>query len=90
MEINAMASLNGSGVDDDKTRVSYVHGCSTTSLLFDTIGQRLRMAAKKFPEREFVIFKREGIRKTYKEVLEDVSLGTGLLVAGVTGNIEGI
>lgn len=62
MEIHALAA---------ETKRSYVHGCSTSSLLFDTIGHRIRMAAKKFPDREFVIFKKEGVRKTYKEVLDD-------------------
>lgn len=38
MEIHALAA---------ETKRSYVHGCSTSSLLFDTIGHRIRMAAKK-------------------------------------------
>uniref|UniRef100_A0A915DAB0 Medium-chain acyl-CoA ligase ACSF2, mitochondrial n=1 Tax=Ditylenchus dipsaci TaxID=166011 RepID=A0A915DAB0_9BILA len=63
---------------------SYIHGTSTTSLLFDTIGQRLRLAAKKYPDREFVIFKKENVRKTYKEVLEDSEkLALGLIHLGI-------
>ncbi|ROT47275.1 AMP-binding protein [Candidatus Cardinium hertigii] len=63
---------------------SYVHGCTSTALLFETIGQRMRMAATKFPDRTFVIFKREGIQKTYKEVLEDSEkLALGLIHLGM-------
>jgi hypothetical protein len=54
---------------------SYVHGASEHPLLFTTIGERIRLAARKFPNREFVLFKHERIRKTYKEVLEDVRNG---------------
>lgn len=70
----------------NRSALSYVHGASSVPLIFDTIGERLRLAAKlvsaggdkhppplQYPDREFVIFKREGIRKTYKQVLEDVS-----------------
>ena len=70
MEIHALA----------REEKSYVHGTSSHPLLFATIGERIRLAANKFPNREFVLFKREGIRKTYKEVLDDVSfLGLGFI-----------
>jgi len=63
---------------------SYVHGCSTVPLLFDTIGQRLRIAASKFPDREVAIFKKDGVRKTYKELLFDSEkLALGLIHLGV-------
>ena len=53
---------------------SYVHGASRHPLIFNTIGERLRMAAERCPDKEFVLFKREGIRKTYLEVLKDVGI----------------
>jgi acyl-CoA synthetase (AMP-forming)/AMP-acid ligase II len=63
---------------------SYIHGCSTIPLLFDTIGQRLRLAASKVPDREVAIFKKEGIRKTYKQLLIDSEkLALGLIHLGV-------
>ncbi|GMS78356.1 hypothetical protein PENTCL1PPCAC_531, partial [Pristionchus entomophagus] len=64
-------------------RRSYVHGASETQLLFETVGDLLRSASEKVPDREFVIFKRDGIRKTYKEVLNDAEdLASGLLHLG--------
>uniref|UniRef100_A0A914HHD9 Medium-chain acyl-CoA ligase ACSF2, mitochondrial n=1 Tax=Globodera rostochiensis TaxID=31243 RepID=A0A914HHD9_GLORO len=63
---------------------SYVHGCSEQPLLFETIAERLRMAARKFPSREFVIFKREEIRKNYRDVLADSErLAAGLVHLGM-------
>uniref|UniRef100_A0AC34FPW0 AMP-binding protein n=1 Tax=Panagrolaimus sp. ES5 TaxID=591445 RepID=A0AC34FPW0_9BILA len=68
-------------IDEEK---SYIHGCSTVPLLFDTIGQRLRLAASKVPDREVAIFKKEGIRKTYKQLLNDSEkLALGLIHLGV-------
>jgi len=63
---------------------SYVHGGSEVPLLFDTIGERLRLAAKMHPEREAVVFKQEGVRKTYRELLADSeALATGLIHLGL-------
>ncbi|KAI1720672.1 AMP-binding enzyme domain-containing protein [Ditylenchus destructor] len=86
MEIHSLARGGG------ENKSSYVHGCSTVSLLFDTVGERLRMAAKNYPDREFVIFKKDGVRKTYKEVLEDSEkLALGLIHLGlVKGDRIGI
>uniref|UniRef100_A0A1I8EVF0 Medium-chain acyl-CoA ligase ACSF2, mitochondrial n=3 Tax=Wuchereria bancrofti TaxID=6293 RepID=A0A1I8EVF0_WUCBA len=65
-------------------RKSYVHGVSSIPLLFDTIGDRLRMAVDQVPDREFVIFKRDGVRKTYQQLLHDCEkLATGLLHLGL-------
>eukprot|EP00080_Pristionchus_pacificus_P011598 PDM71618.1 acs-1 [Pristionchus pacificus] len=65
-------------------RRSYVHGASECQLLFETVGDLLRSASEKVPDREFVIFKRDGVRKTYKEVLNDAEdLASGLLHLGV-------
>uniref|UniRef100_A0A7E4V015 Medium-chain acyl-CoA ligase ACSF2, mitochondrial n=1 Tax=Panagrellus redivivus TaxID=6233 RepID=A0A7E4V015_PANRE len=68
-------------IDGEK---SYVHGCSDVPLLFDTIGQRLRIAASLYPDREVAIFKQEGIRKTFKQLLTDAEkLALGLIHLGV-------
>ncbi|KAI6185358.1 hypothetical protein M3Y98_00014100 [Aphelenchoides besseyi] len=64
---------------EESGRKSYVHGASDVPLLFNTIGERLRLAAKLHPDREFVIFKAEGIRRTYKQVFEDVSPGAAVV-----------
>uniref|UniRef100_A0A915AER6 Medium-chain acyl-CoA ligase ACSF2, mitochondrial n=1 Tax=Parascaris univalens TaxID=6257 RepID=A0A915AER6_PARUN len=65
-------------------RKSYVHGLSNVALLFDTVGDRLRMAADQVPNREFVIFKRDGIRKTYQQLLHDCEkFATGLIHLGL-------
>jgi len=74
-------NVNGTSKEVKK---SYIHGCTNAELLFDTIGERLRLAAKKFPDREVVIFKKEGVRKTYKELLKDCeNLATGLIHLGL-------
>ncbi|CAI4223220.1 unnamed protein product [Auanema sp. JU1783] len=66
------------------SRKSYVHGCSQTPLLFETVGERLRLSADRVPDKEFVIFKRDGIRKTYQQLLKDAErLAWGLLHLGV-------
>ncbi|VDK37781.1 unnamed protein product, partial [Gongylonema pulchrum] len=80
------APLNGdaSAQSENAAKKSYVHGVSSVPLLFDTIGDRLRMAVEKVPDREFVIFKRDGIRKTYQQLLYDCEkLASGLLHLGL-------
>ncbi|PIO77839.1 AMP-binding enzyme [Teladorsagia circumcincta] len=56
------------------SRKSYVHGCSQIPLLFETVGERLRSAVDQTPNKEFVIFKRENIRRTYYQLLKDVNI----------------
>ncbi|KAI6223086.1 hypothetical protein M3Y99_01465700 [Aphelenchoides fujianensis] len=70
---------------EESVRKSYVHGASTHPLLFDTIGERLRLAAKTHPDREFVIFKADGgVRRTYRQVFEDSEkLALGLTHLGL-------
>uniref|UniRef100_A0A1I7XI85 Medium-chain acyl-CoA ligase ACSF2, mitochondrial n=1 Tax=Heterorhabditis bacteriophora TaxID=37862 RepID=A0A1I7XI85_HETBA len=66
------------------SRKSYVHGCSQTPLLFETVGERLRSAVDQVPDKEFVIFKRDGVRKTYQQLLKDAErLACGLLHLGI-------
>uniref|UniRef100_A0A0N5AX23 Medium-chain acyl-CoA ligase ACSF2, mitochondrial n=1 Tax=Syphacia muris TaxID=451379 RepID=A0A0N5AX23_9BILA len=67
------------------TRKSYLHGISDSPLLFDTVGDRLRLAATVAPDREYAIFKRSGVRKTYRELLYDSErLAAGLLHIGLS------
>lgn len=54
------------------SKKSYIHGSSSIPLLDHTIGERLRMAVEKVPDREVFIFKRDGIRKTYRHLMHDV------------------
>ncbi|PAV88172.1 hypothetical protein WR25_19746 [Diploscapter pachys] len=66
------------------SRKSYTQGLSLTPLLFETIGERFRSAVDQVPDREFVIFKRDNIRKTYLQVLKDAErLATGLIHLGI-------
>ncbi|WKY12722.1 hypothetical protein Q1695_003933 [Nippostrongylus brasiliensis] len=66
------------------SRKSYVHGCSHIPLLFETVGERLRSAVDQVPNKEFVIFKREKIRRTYHQLLKDAErLACGLIHLGV-------
>ncbi|KAK6023478.1 AMP-binding domain protein [Ostertagia ostertagi] len=66
------------------SRKSYVHGCSQIPLLFETVGERLRSAVDQTPNKEFVIFKRENIRRTYYQLLKDAErLACGLIHLGV-------
>ncbi|CAD5224462.1 unnamed protein product [Bursaphelenchus okinawaensis] len=71
-------------ISTEEPSLSYAHGASTVPLIYDTIGERLRKAAREHPDREFVIFKKEGIRKTYKQVLDDCEkLALGLIHLGL-------
>uniref|UniRef100_A0A915PSI8 Medium-chain acyl-CoA ligase ACSF2, mitochondrial n=1 Tax=Setaria digitata TaxID=48799 RepID=A0A915PSI8_9BILA len=82
--LNGDATVLSENVAAQAIRKSYVHGVSNIPLLFDTIGDRLRMAVDQVPDREFVIFKRDGIRKTYQQLLHDSEkLATGLLHLGL-------
>jgi len=70
-------------IEQDRTK-SYVHGASSIPLLFETIGERLKLAAKLHPDREFVIFKTENVRRTYKQVYDDAEkLALGLTHLGL-------
>ncbi|VDN03326.1 unnamed protein product [Thelazia callipaeda] len=83
--LNGDASVLSEKAAAQAIRKSYVHGVSDIPLLFDTVGDRLRMAVDQVPDREFVIFKRDGIRKTYRQLLHDCEkLATGLLHLGLS------
>ncbi|XP_043946448.1 medium-chain acyl-CoA ligase ACSF2, mitochondrial-like [Protopterus annectens] len=63
---------------------SYVHGASHIPLISKTTGQCLEETTNKFPDREAVVFVREGIRKTFEQFNKDVNqLAAGLLAIGL-------
>uniref|UniRef100_A0A4W5PS50 Medium-chain acyl-CoA ligase ACSF2, mitochondrial n=1 Tax=Hucho hucho TaxID=62062 RepID=A0A4W5PS50_9TELE len=53
---------------------SYAHGTSSKSLLFSTVGGSLQASAERFPDREAVVFLQEGVRKTFSQLQQDVSV----------------
>ncbi|XP_029617472.1 acyl-CoA synthetase family member 2, mitochondrial-like [Salmo trutta] len=53
---------------------SYVHGASSVSLLGQTGGQSLQAAADRWPHREALVFLQDGVRKTFSQFQENVSL----------------
>nr|XP_046271184.1 medium-chain acyl-CoA ligase ACSF2, mitochondrial-like [Scatophagus argus] len=63
---------------------SYVHGTSSNSLLSLTVSQSLESTVQRWPNREAVIFLKEGIRKTFAEFQQDVDkVAAGLLALGL-------
>ncbi|XP_056431362.1 medium-chain acyl-CoA ligase ACSF2, mitochondrial-like [Gadus chalcogrammus] len=63
---------------------SCVHGTSSTSLVYSTIGQCLQAAARRWPDREAVVFPQEGVRKTFAQFQEDVDkTAAGLFALGL-------
>ncbi|MGH0161475.1 UNVERIFIED_CONTAM: hypothetical protein FKN15_067805, partial [Acipenser sinensis] len=76
------------GADISPTRptisTSYIHGTSSWPLLPKTVGQCLDDMVEKLPEREALVFMRDGIRKTFAEFKQDVDqLAAGLLALGL-------
>lgn len=54
MDIHTIAANNNNiQYGTTKTKVSYIHGCSNVSLLYETIGERLRLAAEKVCQKKF-------------------------------------
>lgn len=53
---------------------SYAHGTSSTSLQYNTLTQCLQRTVERFPDREAVVFVENGIRKTFAEFQQDVSI----------------
>ncbi len=59
---------------------SFVSGTSDTPLLFQTVGQALALAAERFPERDAVIVRNQGVRLSWAEFDAAVDeLAAGLL-----------
>lgn len=53
---------------------SYVRGTSSTPLVLHTVGEVLQRTVERFPEREALVFVEQGIRKTFAQFQQDVSL----------------
>lgn len=53
---------------------SYVHGLSSHSLLSSTVDQCLQATVERYPDREAMVFVQDGIRKTFAEFYQDVSI----------------
>ena len=63
---------------------SYSQGISTLPLLGDTIGENLRGTARRFPEREALVVRSQGVRLTYRELEAQVRLvARGLMARGI-------
>src|SRR5438874_1409719 len=72
--------------------VSYVHGCSTTSLLGETIGTCLDRICERFADSEALISRHQGLRYTFGQLKEEVEKAArGMISIGVeTGDRVGV
>jgi fatty-acyl-CoA synthase len=63
---------------------SYTHGASSIPLLGETIGENLRRTAVRYPDREALVVRSQGVRLTYGELWEATGrLARGLVAFGV-------
>ena len=63
---------------------SYAHGASEIPLLGETIGENLRRAVERFPEREALVVRSQKYRATYRELWEQTgTLANALLARGI-------
>ena len=63
---------------------SYVHGCSTTPLLGETIGACLDRICERFADRDALISRHQGLRYTYGQLrLEVENAARGMISIGV-------
>jgi fatty-acyl-CoA synthase len=60
---------------------SYAHGACDLPLLGETIGERLRTAMKRFPEREALVVRDQGYRATYAELWDQSGRAARALMA---------
>ncbi|XP_015266223.1 PREDICTED: acyl-CoA synthetase family member 2, mitochondrial [Gekko japonicus] len=66
------------------TKKSFVHGVTDTPLLYKTVDQCLEETTNQYPEREAVVYSKEGVRKTFAQLRQDVEqAATGLLALGL-------
>ncbi|MGM0575822.1 MAG: AMP-binding protein [Myxococcota bacterium] len=66
------------------SRPSYDHGTSPTPLLGQTIGENLRRAMERFPDRDALVVRSQGYRATYRELWDEVERAAkGLMAMGV-------
>src|SRR5215213_7181661 len=63
---------------------SYASGIASKPLIGETIGENLERAVARFPEREALVVRHQGVRLTYAQLDEQVNgLARGLLGAGL-------
>ena len=63
---------------------SYVHGASAEALLGETIGANLRATVARFPDRPALVVRHQGVRWTYRQLLDRAeAFGAGLLAIGI-------
>lgn len=63
---------------------SYLCGSASEPLLYETIGQCLDRIAARFPDREALVVRHQGIRWTWAQYKEQIDrLATGLLALGI-------
>src|SRR3954453_24042437 len=66
------------------TNISYVHGAVDVPLLGETIGRNLDRTAGRFPDNPALIVRSQGVRWTYREVVERAeAFAAGLLALGL-------
>lgn len=69
-----------------KVTSSYIQGPSDIPLLDKTVGQCLEETVERFPDREALVFCRDGLRKTFAQFKEEVSACFAPQVSGEMGN----
>ncbi|MBX9700708.1 MAG: AMP-binding protein, partial [Acetobacteraceae bacterium] len=63
---------------------SYVHGGCAEPLLGETIGANLRATVARFPDRTALVVRHQGVRWSYRELLDHAeAFGAGLLALGI-------
>ncbi|XP_026510397.1 acyl-CoA synthetase family member 2, mitochondrial isoform X2 [Terrapene carolina triunguis] len=63
---------------------SYIQGTTAIPLLTKTVGQCLEETAHRFPDREALVFCRDGVRKTFAQFIQEVDqAAAGLLAIGL-------
>ena len=79
-------------VIEPKDGLSYVRGSTDVPLSESTVGQFLVDTARRFPERQAVVFREQEIRWSWREFQQEVdTLAAGLLELGIqTGDRVGI
>ncbi|MDP9095583.1 MAG: AMP-binding protein [Pseudomonadota bacterium] len=64
--------------------ISYVHGAVDTPLLGETIGQNLDRTAARVPDTEALVVRSQGVRWTYRELVERAdAFAAGLVALGI-------
>ncbi len=69
---------------ENTTKLSYFKGANEPELVDETIGQRLAKTVARFPGRDALISRHQGVRWTYREYAENIErFATGLLALGI-------